>query len=88
MRQAKSVMCNWTTHITALEFLPCVKGAFNTAITKGNIQGGFLGAGIATHNPEAVLLLLDICPHAPPLPTIQDGPCQSQIPSNTLRFES
>jgi hypothetical protein len=40
-RQAEDLMRNKITHITKLEFLPCFKGAFDAAITKANIQGGF-----------------------------------------------
>jgi hypothetical protein len=40
-RQAEDLMRNKITHITKLEFLLCFKGAFDAAITKANIQGGF-----------------------------------------------
>jgi hypothetical protein len=36
-RQAENLMRNKITHITKLEFLPCFKGAYDTAITKANI---------------------------------------------------
>jgi hypothetical protein len=39
--QAKDLMRNRITYITKLEFLPCFKHAFDAAITKDNIQGGF-----------------------------------------------
>jgi hypothetical protein len=39
--QAEELMRNRITHITKLEFLPCFKRAFNSAITSTNIQGGF-----------------------------------------------
>jgi hypothetical protein len=84
--QAKILMCNWINHITKLEFLPCFKAAFDAAITKNNILGGFQGAGLVPHDPEAVISKLDICLCTPPLPTIEDGSWQSQTPSNTLEF--
>jgi hypothetical protein len=87
-RQAEDLMRNKITHITKLEFLPCFKGAFDTAITKANIQGGFRGAGLVPFNPEAVILKLDVRLRTPPLPTVEDGPWQSQTPSNTLEFGS
>jgi hypothetical protein len=59
--QAKDLMRNSITHITKLEFLPCFKHAFDTAITKDNIQGGFQGAGLVPFNPEAVISKLDTC---------------------------
>jgi hypothetical protein len=40
-RQAEDLMRNRITYITKTEFLPCFKGAFNAAITKSNILGGF-----------------------------------------------
>ena len=81
-------MRNKITYITKLEFLPCFKGAFNAAITKANIQGGFRGAGLVPFNPEAVISTLDVRLRTPPLPTIEEVPWQSQTPSNTLEFGS
>lgn len=87
-RQAEDLMRNQITHITKLEFLPCFKGAFDAAITKGNVQGGFQGTGLVPLNPEAVVSKLDVRLRTPPLPTIEDSPWQSQTPSNTLEFGS
>jgi hypothetical protein len=86
--QAEILMCNRINHITKLEFLPCFKAAFDAAITKNNILGGFRGAGLVPHDPEAVISKLDVRLRTPPLPTIEDGPWQSQTPSNTLEFGS
>jgi hypothetical protein len=52
-RQAEDLMRNRITHITKTEFLPCFKGAFDAAITKSNILGGFRGAGLVPFDPEA-----------------------------------
>jgi hypothetical protein len=79
-------MRNKITYITKLEFLLCFKGAFDTAITKANIQGGFRGASLVPFNPEAVILKLDVRLCTLLLPTVEDGPWQSQTPSNTLEF--
>jgi hypothetical protein len=38
---AKNRMCSRINHSTKLEFLPCFKDAFDAAITKNNIMGGF-----------------------------------------------
>jgi hypothetical protein len=73
-RQAEDLMRNKITYITKLEFLPCFKGAFNAAITKDNIQGGFQGAGLVPFNPEAVISKLNMRLRTPPLPTVEDGP--------------
>lgn len=77
-RQPEDVMRNKIAHITRLEFLPCFKGAFDAAITKANIQGGFRVAGLVPFDPEAVISKLDVRLRAPPLPTVEDGPWQSQ----------
>jgi hypothetical protein len=87
-RQAEDLMRNKITHITKLEFLPCFKGTFDATITKDNIQGGFRGAGLVPFDPEAVISKLDVRLRTPPLPTVKDGPWQSQTPSNTLEFGS
>ncbi|KAF1928156.1 CENP-B protein, partial [Didymella exigua CBS 183.55] len=41
-------------------FLPAFKAAFERLITKENIYAGFRGAGLVPHNPEAVILKLDV----------------------------
>jgi hypothetical protein len=87
-RQAENLMRSQINHITKLEFLPCFKAAFNAAITKNNILGGFRGAGLVPHDPEAVILKLNVRLRTPPLPTIEDSPWQSQTLSNTLEFGS
>jgi hypothetical protein len=87
-RQAENLMRSRINHITKLEFLPCFKAAFDVAITKNNILGGFRGAGLVPHNPEAVISKLDVRLRTPPLPTIKDSPWQSQTLSNTLEFGS
>jgi hypothetical protein len=81
-------MRNKIIYITKLEFLPCFKGAFDTAIIKANIQGGFRGASLVLFNPEAVILKLNVRLRIPPLPTVEDGLWQSQTLSNTLEFGS
>jgi hypothetical protein len=87
-RQAEILMCNRINHITKLEFLPCFIAAFNAAITKSNILGGFRGAGLVPLNPEVVISQLDIRLRTPTPPTVEDSPWQSQTPSNTLEFGS
>jgi hypothetical protein len=71
-----------------MEFLPGFKAAFDAAITKRNILGGFRGADLVPLNPEAVISTFDIRLHTPPLPTVEEGPWQSQTPNNTLEFGS
>jgi hypothetical protein len=67
-------MRNKITYITKLEFLPCFKGAFDAAITKANIQGGFRGAGLVPFNLKAVISTLNVRLRTLPLPTIEDVP--------------
>jgi hypothetical protein len=87
-RQAEDLMRNKITRITKLEFLPYFRGAHDAAITKGNVQGGFRGAGLVPFDPEAVISKLDVRLRTSPLPTVEYGPWQSQAPSNTLEFGS
>ncbi len=86
--QAEKLMRNKITRITKTEFLPCFIAAYNALITKTNILGGFQGAGLVLLSLEAVLLTLDVRLRTLPLPTVEDGPWQSQTPSNTLEFGS
>ena len=86
--QAEKLIRNKITHITKTEFLPCFLAAQNASITKSNILGGFQGAGLVPFNPEAVVSTLNVRLRTPPLPTVEDGPWQSQTPSNTLELGS
>lgn len=81
-------MRNHINHITKTEFLPCFIAAFDVAITKSNILGGFRGAGLIPHDPEAVISKLDVRLQTPPLPTIEDTPWESRRPKNTVEVGS
>lgn len=59
-RQIDSLIRSYINHVTKLEFLPAFKAAFEQAIRKDTILGGFRGAGLVPYNPEAVTLKLDI----------------------------
>jgi hypothetical protein len=87
-RQAEDLMHVHINHITKIEFLPCFKVAFIASITKSNILKSFRGAGLVPFDSEAVVSNLDIRLRTPPLPTVEDGPWQSQTPNNTLKFGS
>ena len=87
-RQVEKLMRNKVSHTTKMEFLPCFKAAFDAAMSKSNILGGFQGAGLVPLNPEAVISKLDVRLRTPPQPSAQDTPWQSQTPSNTLEFGS
>ena len=47
-------------HISKVEFLSAYHGAYNRVITKKNIAGGFRGAGLILHDPQAVLSKVDV----------------------------
>ena len=72
------------THITKDEFLIAFRAAYLKAITADNIKGGFRGAGLIPHNPEAILSKLDIKLRTPTptLPSPNKEPWTSQTPCN------
>ena len=66
-------MRNKITYITKIEFLLCFKAAFNAAITKSNILGGFRGASLVLLNLDTVVLTLNVRLRTLLLPTIKDS---------------
>ena len=58
--EINTFMRAYVKHISKVEFLLAYHGAYNKAITRENIAGGFRGAGLIPHNPEAVLSKVDI----------------------------
>ena len=56
---------NRTHYISKETFLPAFKAAFKQSITKENIQAGFRGAGLVLHNPQAMLLKLNVIIQTP-----------------------
>lgn len=78
-------------HISKLEFLCAFRAAFFVSITKKNIQGGFIGAGLVPYNPERVLSKLDVqlrtpTPTTSPLTT--DNHWVSRTPQNPIEADS
>jgi hypothetical protein len=59
-----------TKKIKKEAFLPAFKAAFKKSMTKENIYTGFRGAGLVPHNPEVVILKLNVvlCTLTPPKP--------------------
>jgi hypothetical protein len=57
-------------YINKETFLLAFKAAFKKAFTLGNIRAGFLGAGLVSHNPNAVLLKLDVQLRTPTPPAL------------------
>ena len=48
------------TYITKEDFFPAFSAAFDVAITKNNILGGFLGAGLVPFDPQSVISALNM----------------------------
>jgi hypothetical protein len=85
-RQIENRMRAGTTHISKEEFFPAFYAAFQAAMTEKNIQGGFRGAGLMPHSPQAVLLKLDVKLQTPSPPGTSHGdynPWTSRTPMNT-----
>jgi hypothetical protein len=79
-RQVELKMKAGTSHITKEDFLPAFSAAFRDAMTEKNIQGGFRGAGLMPHNPEAVLSKLDVKLKTPTPPGRLTGYPNSGLP--------
>jgi hypothetical protein len=77
-----------TKQIKKEAFLPAFKAAFEKAITKDNIFAGFRGAGLVPHDPEAVILKLDVVLRTPTPPKPEDTPWESKTPSNLREVEA
>jgi len=87
-QQVENLMRSHISHITKIEFLPCFKAAFDTAITESNIKASFRGAGLVPLDPEAVISKLDVRLRTPTPPTTNNSPWESRTPSNTIEFGS
>jgi hypothetical protein len=85
--QVKNLMRNHINHITKLEFLPVFRAAFETAITKDNICGGFRGTGIIPYDPEVVLSQLELR-FRTPTPPVEDTIWESKTPGNPTELAS
>jgi hypothetical protein len=86
--QVEELIRNHINHITKLEFLPAFKAAFENAITKENIRGGFRGAGLIPDNPEAVLSQLEIRIRTPTPLLEEDTPWELKTPGNPAELAS
>jgi DDE superfamily endonuclease len=85
-RQIENRIRAGTTHITKEDFFLSFFAAFQAAMTEKNIQGGFRGAGLMPHNPQAVLLKLDVrlsTPSPPGTSHSNNDPWTSRTPTNT-----
>jgi hypothetical protein len=90
-RQIENKMRAGITHITKEDFFPAFSAAFQEAMTEKNIQGGFRGAGLIPHDPEAVLSKLDVKLKTPTPPGTSHGlpePWVSKTPNNPIEATS
>jgi hypothetical protein len=84
-KEVSVLMSKYITHITKVEFLACFKIAHYAAMTPSNVRGGFRGAGLVPHDPDAVLSKLDIVRTPSPPRRLQSATPDawvSQTPSN------
>jgi hypothetical protein len=90
-REIENKMRAGTTHISKEDFFPAFFAAFKKAMIKENILGGFRGAGLMPHNPEAVISKLDVkfkTPTPPGTSSSSQDPWTSQTPTTTREASS
>lgn len=90
-RQIEEMMRKHITHITKADFFPAFYAAFQQAMIRENIQGGFRGAGVVPFSPESVLSRLDVKLRTPtpsePDPDLP-GPWVPKTPNNPIEATS
>jgi hypothetical protein len=79
---------NRTSYISKETFLPAFKTAFEQSFIEENIKAGFRGAGLVPHNPEAVLLKLDVVVQTPKQSPRQVRAWEAQTPRNAREVEA
>jgi hypothetical protein len=79
---------NRVHHISKETFLPAFKAAFEKTFTQENVCAGFRGAGLVPHNPEAVLLKLDVRLHTPTPPPPATVAWEAQTPRNAREIDA
>jgi len=90
-RQIENKMIAGTSHISKEDFFPAFFAAFKQSMTVKNIQGGFKGAGVMPHDPEAVLSKLDVRLKTPTPPGSSQElpePWTSRTPNNPIEADS
>ena len=86
--QISSLIRDHINHITKLEFLPAFRAAYQQSITENNIYASFRGAGLVPHDPEAVLLKLDVRLRTPTPPAPEVIQWEAKTPSNARELEA
>jgi hypothetical protein len=75
-------------YINKETFLPAFKAASKKAFTLENIRAGFQGARLVPHNPNAVLLKLDVQLRTPTPPALDTIAWEAQTPRNAREIEA
>ncbi len=86
--QISALARNRINFISKETFLQAFKPAFEQSLTAENIKAGFRGAGLVPHNPDAVLLKLDVRLQTPELPPPTQGAWEAQTPRNAREIEA
>jgi hypothetical protein len=79
---------NHVHHIDKETFLPAFKATLKKAFSPENVRAGFRGAGLVPHNPEAVLLKLDVRLRTPTPPKPDDVAWEARTPRNAREIEA
>ena len=79
---------NHVHHIDKETFLPAFKATFKKVFSPENVRAGFRGAGLVPHNPEAVLLKLDVRLRTPAPPKPDDVAWEAKTPRNAREIEA
>lgn len=87
-KQIENLMRALHTHIAKGDFLPAFKVAFAATFTSANIQGGFRGAGLVPHDPEAVVSKLDVRLRTPTPLEAGSTSWESKTPQNMTEVTS
>lgn len=87
-RQIEGLIRDHINHITKLEFLPAFYAAYTQSITKENIYASFRGAGLVPHDPDRVILKLDVKLRTPTPPAPGTTLWEARTPSNARELEA
>jgi hypothetical protein len=75
-------------YINKETFLPAFKAAFEKTFILENIRAGFRGAGLVPHDPEVVLLKLDVQLRTLTLPAPGTVAWEARTPRNAREIEA
>lgn len=90
-RQVEDLMRDHVSHVSKVEFLRAFREAFVSAMTPVNVRAGFSKTGLVPHNPERVLVVLDVQVQTPSPVEKRSSAGRtwvSKTPQNTLEAAS